>query len=80
MRKTSKYMKKSEHGSITLFVLLACLFFIFVLIGIYTENLNKLQSQEKNIKQIQENYAKEVSRAQEIYEKLSKDETVNQAN
>lgn len=62
--------KKSEKGAITLFVLLACLFFVFILSGIYISNLNKLQVQEQQVKQIQENYARELERKEEIYEKL----------
>ena len=62
---------KSEKGAISLFVLLACLFFTFVLSSIYISNLQALQMQEENIKQIQENYAKELDSIDEIYEKMS---------
>ena len=51
---------KGEKGAITLFILLACLFLIFILSGIYISNVNKMQTQEQEVKQIQENYAKEV--------------------
>ena len=70
MRTKEIYNKKSEKGAITLFVLLACLFFVFILSGIYISNLNKLQVQEQQVKQIQENYARELERKEEIYEKL----------
>lgn len=62
--------KRGEKGAITLYVLLACLFFLFVLGGVYISNLNKLQVQEQQIKQIQENYAKDIDNIQEIYEDL----------
>ena len=34
--------RKNERGAITLFVLLACLFFVFILTGVYVYNLNKM--------------------------------------
>ncbi len=56
-----KYEKTNkERGAITLYVLLVCLFFTFVLSGIYILNLNKTKAQENYIKQIQENYSKEI--------------------
>lgn len=51
---------KKERGAIALFVLLACLFFAFILTGIYIYNLNKMQMQNEQIKQIQENYEKAI--------------------
>ena len=64
--------RKNERGAITLFVLLACLFFVFILTGVYVYNLNKMQTQEQNIKQIQENYARDINNIDEIYNELSK--------
>ena len=52
-----KEFLKNEKGAITLYVLLVCLFFLFVLSGIYTLNLNKMQAQEESLRQIQENYS-----------------------
>ena len=62
--------KKREKGAITLFVLIACLFFVFILMGVYLSNLNRLQVQEQEVQQIQENYAKELDRVDEIYAKI----------
>ena len=62
---------KKENGAITLFVLLACLFIALILIGVYLSNLNRLQVQEQDVKQIQENYAKEINDVEEIYKKLT---------
>ena len=62
---------KQERGAITLYVLLSCLFFVFILSGVYVQNLNKIQAQERNIKQIQENYAREISQIDKIYEELT---------
>lgn len=64
--------KKGEKGAITLFVLLACLFFVFTLAGVYISNLNKQQTQEQQLRQIQENYARNLERKDEIYESLVK--------
>ena len=63
--------KNNERGAITLYVLLACLFFVFTLSGVYISNLNKMQAQEQQLKQIQANYAKDVDRIDEINEELS---------
>lgn len=62
---------KQEKGAITLFVLIACLFFVLVLAGVYLFTLNKIQTQEQNLKQIQENYSREVTRVDEIYEEMT---------
>ena len=64
--------KKREKGAITLFVLLACLFFVFILTGVYLSNLNRLQVQEQEVQQIHDNYAKDIDRAEEIYNDLVK--------
>lgn len=60
MKKNINKMMKNEKGAITLFVLMACLFFAFILSTTYISNMNKLQIQEQQLKQIQENYAKEI--------------------
>ncbi len=62
---------KQEKGAITLFVLLACLFFVFILAGAYLFTLNKIQTQEQNLKQIQENYARDITRIDEIYQEMT---------
>ena len=71
MKYKNKIKNKQERGAITLFVLLACLFFVFILTGTYLSNLNRLQVQEQEVKQIQENYAKEINDVEEIYKKLT---------
>ncbi len=52
-----KLKKKTEKGSVTLFVLLTMLFFIIVLIAIYTSQINKINAQKKQVLQIEENYS-----------------------
>ena len=49
-------MKKSERGSISLYVLIACTFFVTILLAQYVRILGKAQAIEKEIVQIQENY------------------------
>ena len=70
-RKVS-YNQKRDKGAITLFVLLACLFFTFMLTGIYFLNVNRMQVQEQEVQQIKDNYAREIALVDEIYERLSK--------
>ena len=77
MKRKLIYNKKEEKGAITLFVLLACLFFVFILSGVYISNLNKMQVQEQEIKQIQDNYARELNRIDEIYDEISKNVRTN---
>ena len=71
MKEINRNRKRNEKGAITLFVLLACLFFVFILTGVYLLNLNRLQVQEQDVKQIQENYEKEINDVEEIYKKLT---------
>ena len=71
MGKNKMLNRKNERGAITLFVLIACLFFVFILTGVYVYNLNKMQTQEQQIRQIQENYARDIDNIDEIYEELS---------
>lgn len=47
---------KSEKGSITLFVLIAMIFFLTTAITIYITNMNKSISQQQDIKKIQNRY------------------------
>ena len=57
MKKEKKFLElKNENGSITLFVLIAMLFFLIVALGIYFGSQNKLQSQISEIDEIKNNY------------------------
>ena len=53
----SKFFKE-EHGSVTLFVLIAMIFFLIVTISIYVNSQSKLQAQNAEIEQIKKNYEK----------------------
>ena len=56
---------KSQKGSVTLFVLIAVLFFSIILFGVYKSNMNKLRDQESSISEIKKSYSKD---ANEVYE------------
>ena len=57
MKKEKNFLEfKNENGSITLFVLIAMLFFLIVALGIYFGSQNKLQSQISEIDKIKKNY------------------------
>ena len=49
-------MKRNDNGSISLYVLIACTFFIVILMSKYVSFVNKSKAIEEEIKQIQENY------------------------
>ena len=51
------FIKKGERGSVTLFVLIAMIFFLTVGIGVYMANINTQQSQQQDVKKIQSEYA-----------------------
>lgn len=48
--------KKNNRGSISLYVLVACAFFVTILMAQYSRTLNKSKAVEEEIRQIQENY------------------------
>lgn len=47
---------KKEQGSVTLFVLVSMLFFMFVLVGMYVNTSNKVAKQEREVNRIQQSY------------------------
>ena len=59
-------MIKDQKGSVTLFVLIAILFFTIILLSVYNSNMNKLQTQDRDISKMQQSYEKD---ANEVYEK-----------
>ena len=56
MREIKKKIKKSEKGSITLFALVAMLFFTIILVLAYSGQMDKINSQKKQVEKIQEEY------------------------
>ena len=49
-------MKRNNKGSISLYVLIACTFFVVVLMSKYVSSVNKSKAIEEEVKQIQKNY------------------------
>ena len=47
---------KKEKGSVTLFVLVSMLFFMFVLVGMYVNTSNKVAKQEREVNKIKQSY------------------------
>lgn len=64
-------MKKSEKGSITIYVLCSCLLIMLVLVGIFMRNQSKIISQRKQQQIIEEQYNNN-EKIDEIYEKTVK--------
>ena len=56
IRDGGKLMKKSENGSISLYVLIACTFFVTILMAQYNSSLNKEKAIGEEVAQIKENY------------------------
>ena len=50
-------MIKSERGSITVFTLSACLLMVFILVGVFMGNQNKIINQKRQLNSIEENYS-----------------------
>lgn len=66
---------KEEKGSITLFVLIALLFFVGLLTTSYIATSNARRSQEESSNQIASIYGKDVNNMNEIYKKI--DDKIN---
>lgn len=62
-------MKNNERGSITIFVLVASLFFIIVLVLLYIGQVNKIQQQEKLVENLKSEYNSE-EKIHEIYNQI----------
>ena len=48
--------KRGEQGSVTLFVLIAMIFFLTVGVAVYISNVNNSSSQQRDVKKIQSEY------------------------
>ncbi len=70
-------MLKQEKGSITLFVLIAMLFFTIYLIGMYILSTNSESSQIEEMAKIKEIYEEGVNNIEDIYATLEKREMEN---
>lgn len=63
-----KKFKKSEQGSVTIFVLSSLLVVLLTMIVIYGNMTNKLSSQAEQIRKIQEEYKQDDSMMDQLYE------------
>ena len=68
-----KFVKffNNSRGAISLFVLIACMFFLIVLMGIYILNMNKVQAQNSQIQHIQDTYKVSLSEMDEQYSNIT---------
>lgn len=64
-------MKKSEKGSITIYVLCSCLLIMLVLVSILIRNQSKIVSQRKQQQIIEQQYNSD-GKIDEIYEETVK--------
>lgn len=64
-------MKKSEKGSITIYVLCSCLLIMLVLVSIFMRNQSKIISQRRQQQIIEEQYNND-EKIDEIYKKTVK--------
>ena len=62
-----KKILKSENGSITLFVLLAILFFLIVIFSLFINSSNKNMIQSSEIDKIKEEYQESINNIDQIY-------------
>ena len=68
-----KKVFKSEKGSITLFVLLAILFFLIVIFSVFINSSNKNRIQLAELDKIKQEYDKTLEGIDKIYEDITKD-------
>lgn len=61
---------KSERGSVTIFILASCLFFLMSTIGVQGYIKNKQSALEKDYRQVKESYEKDIDNQEKIYNKL----------
>ena len=65
-----RFIWKNENGSVTLFALIAMMFFTSFLIGAYVNNNNKNTAQLKEIEEIQAEYIKESTSIDDTYQEV----------
>ena len=74
-----KRILKNEKGSITLFVLLAILFFLMVIFSVFMSSSNKNRIQMSELDRIKQEYDKDVDRIDEIYDEVASKELIQVA-
>ena len=68
---------KNDSGSVTLFVLIAMIFFLIVCFFIYTNSNNKKVSQMKELEQVKKNYESTAEEIESKYESITGDTATN---
>lgn len=68
-------MKINEKGSVTVFIIIAILLFVFVLFSIFFVQGNKKTANDNSVDRIEKQYNKDLNNINEIYE-----EQLNQVN
>ena len=66
--------RKEEKGSVTLFVLISCMFMVVILLIVNIGVMNKNRSQEKNLEEIAKQYNQNETDLDNIYEEKVEDE------
>lgn len=68
-------MKINEKGSVTVFIIIAILLFVFALFSIFFAQGNKKTANDNSVDKIEKQYNKDLNNINEIYE-----EQLNQVN
>ena len=68
---------KNDSGSVTLFVLIAMIFFLIVCFFIYTSSNNKKVSQMRELEQLKKNYESTAEEIESKYESITGDTATN---
>lgn len=71
-----KRIKKEEKGSVTLFVLVTCMFFITIVLLAYINIMDKQINQEKQIGQIVKNYQVSDEELQKAYDSFQQEKGI----
>lgn len=61
---------QKERGSVTLFVLVTCIFIVIILVTVMVNVENKKQAQKKEIEQITRSYEQNEQRMDEVYSRI----------
>ena len=69
-KKQNKNFYKNQNGSITLFILLSCLFFLVVVVSVSMYLKNKETSIDEQYQSIKKSYEKNVGNEESVYIEL----------
>ena len=71
-------MKINEKGSVTVFIIIAILLFVFALFSIFFVQENKKQTNDNSVDKIEEQYNQDINNINEIYEEQLNQTQTNQ--